>query len=206
MRLTKKIREDVLAAAIKDIFEVRCDSIIKQVNELGDEVYDAQFGKDARQLEALELEHLWLSSRSKTCRFTTKKDNAAHLHTRETGWLGLKIRDSYLHDRLAHRDGCNVELGKTRIFPPFEGGYLRLTKPGHIKRFEALQSEAMALIDEETELVAELDGFLAACKTRQQVIDNWPEGEKYLPVVEKPKQLPIPLVDNVRKAMGVRGV
>lgn len=204
MRLTNKLRSEILADAIRDIFKKKAEAIIARANKLAVAAYDHEFGADVATLGSVKTKHDWTPNRTDATYLKNKDDQRVHLHTREKGriYRPVKSEPSYLERELSLSSGC--ALGKTCIFPPHSGKSVRLLKADHIKRFEKLQADALDLIDQEEKLRSELYGFLYACTTRKELVANWPEGEKYLPSDTKPKKLPIPLVDNVRAAMAAK--
>lgn len=202
MRLTNKLREQVLEDAIRDIFKAKGAGIVTRVNKLAVQVYEHQFGAEAEALQSVKVKYNWLSSCSSTAYLKNSEDRRVHLHTKETGRIYRSTCDKYTFLEDIFRLSGDCQLGKTCIFPPHNGSGVNIQKAAHVKQFEKLQAEALGLLEEERKLLAELRGFLYACSNRKELVANWPEGEKYLPTDTRPKKLPIPLVDNVRKAMG----
>ena len=209
-RLNATVRKEILNHVMRDIFESRVEDLKKKSNQFAEMYYERVFGEEAAAILKLKLSFDWLTNLEVRLKFTVpikgKGSNAkeVHLWTKDDSYGTLHkysartLPEDSLYTEKALQSSQVFVLAKARPLPPRESKLRKLDSRAAII---PLQVEGLALVSEEKKLRGELESFLWACNTYQQVIDTWPEGEKYLPVKALKKKLPIPLVDNVRRAM-----
>jgi hypothetical protein len=205
MKLTNKMRTEILNQAIASIFEKKLEPLLEKSKKLAMAVYQSRFKKDMDALKTLKLSHNWLTNyrHSMQLELQETKDKTISFdlwfNPAKGGYrYSVKGKDSLTQRRLD--DSVAFNLGDA------------LPMPGHTNRIVLtiaeekialpLRDEGCALAAEEVKLRAELTAFLAACKTKAEVLANWPEGEQFLPAEVIPMRLPIPLIDSVRAAQG----
>ena len=205
MRLTNKLRDEILTSAMYDLFRKRVVDIIKQGSELALDAYCEEFGKESELLLAVKLKQNWLSNRKQHIQLYNKHGDRLSLTRRQTGYYDKSYEGAHIVLNPLNINNSGFDIGKTVILPPHSGNSVCLSKKSLINRFQKLQKLSLELIRKEQNMYIELYRFLYACKTSAELLINWPEGKDYLPEPEEKKNLPIPLIDNVRSALAKEG-
>lgn len=206
-RLTQTMREDILRQSMRDIFAERVDALVKRSNEFAERIYKDLYSSDVEAITKLKLANNWFHENRASLSFASAAESAAEVRL-DGGhkWRPLKTCSGDYVARTLNRS-ATFQMTKARPVPntskrpvPNTSNLVKLTRVRDQKTLQKIEDTAAALREENAKLKEELIRFLSACKTNQDVISNWPEGEKYLEA-PRPKHLPIPLVDNVRAAM-----
>lgn len=204
-RLTKEDRKDILRHAMRDIFEERVAALKKSTNLLAKEYYEVHFKHEAKKIEELDLALNWTPKHSIALQFSIDDGIPVSLWSKANSYhLRIEAKNNehlYVVKELYRKYGDPLFcLGSAKLIPMEADSTITVQHRWKAKIIN-MQNKGIKLFQEETKLYEELEGFLFSCKTYKQVEDNWPEGAKYLPKKHRASNLPIPLVDNVRKAM-----
>lgn len=192
MRLSKELKKEIVNDTMKDIFGPRIVALQKRATKLADGVYAHKYGKDAAFINECKLDKKWFPSVHRGVTFG-----------KLLGADSPVRRSSDQYEPLTHRAFCGYnsesQLSVLQVFPPHSNQGLKPVTAAHVRVFDKLRVDCYAIVAEEKALHVELSDFMLAVNTDTALIANWPEGKKYIPVTTK-KHLPIPLLDNVRKA------
>lgn len=186
MKLTKEMREEVIASCVASRFAKRESAYMKARSVLADALYDLSFGYDEKA--AKKLPAIWIGK----------------MHDVEIACEGFESR--WRSDPDDQRPNTKLKLSKARLMP------YSITDQFKVVAGHPLYSDACALVelykldkkDRET-LEHELRTLLYAVTTLEKLKTTWPEGAKFFPVEVKKTLLPVPysLTLSINKLMGL---
>lgn len=191
MRLTNKLREEILTRVLTDILSTDIKEINIDLNALIKTCHAEQYGADIEKMESLKFDHDWFT-RSSTIRLINPNGKMA---------VYIKYCErSIVHQKLYVRHSV-IQGSVIYKFPPQSQSEVEIKTQTMQSKADQLRQRINDLFKKEHRMWNQLHGFLHACKTKKELLANMPEAEKYLPQYEAPKKLPIPLVDDIRKEL-----
>jgi len=198
VKLSNKVRTEILDKAMHSIFEKRIKETLLKLTTLADLIHDHHYGNDLQNLNGVPTSNDWFTNLQNSVVLVVNKSRTC-FHDKNAKYISYGISSKTELNTKKAFSICNIKFSKPRAFPPRADDALTVPKK-FTARVLKIQDTCIKLIQEETELSAELFGFLAACKTTADVRNNWPDADLFLPVLEPIKNLPIPLIDNVLAA------
>jgi len=189
MRLTKKIKEEIVAAVQRTVFQKKFETFVEREKAVGDALFEAQFANGGlalleecpaewfRPSDHLQLERLAGPKGSVYVDLDLPNDICDNLGLRQNrvryyNWIGMS-RERPMPQHLLHSE---VKA---------DDAVLKLSK-----RAAELRTASMNLREE-------LEATLDACTTVAKLRQSWPDVDRFLPdeILNPVKNLPVPVTD-----------
>ena len=157
MRLTKEIKDKIKDDIIFETFKEKKEKIKKLNSELADEVYDYFIIKEYKEY----MEYL-------PDNFFSKSDELYVTFNNESYEYGYR-RTTFL------------KLSEEKKFPYFLSKTSKVICPILNEKFNCIQKEEIKIKKDKEALESKINGLLKSVNTKKQLLEIWPDVEKYLP-------------------------
>lgn len=162
VRLTESMRNSIIVEVISKTFEERVADIGSRSSAAARRAYEFVVTEQQRDLMSkLPKEFFYLRN---SFAVSDGKDN---INVRLYSAEGIRVPAIYQY-----------------------GEFIIQSTHGFWKEFRAIKAEANAIDEEKDVLRRTLHGVLVSCKTTRQLLEVWPDAEKYLQKEEESKLLP----------------
>lgn len=185
-KLTKVIRDQIIAAASKDLFTEERDALNKRGNVLADAVFDKHVATPAQYAAMKKLPNGFFNTTGIVrCRLTETNDPDAYV-----------VR-------------TDLELSQDRLVPAFISNYNSPTfvDPDAYAEFQAIENARGALEQRCGEIISQIGQVVFSANTTKRLLEIWPEGAKFIPAEAAPTSgVPMVLVSGLNAALVAAGV
>ena len=182
MKLTNKIRQEIVDKVISDKFDKSIGKIETEMNKLSLQIYNDNISKKYRDLME-KLPSNYFQNSSSIC--VKGKINIAEL----------------LFGRRSSFGALQLKLPKSKPLPEYLQYSDFTLSPKIEQKLNRLDFEAKNILSKKKSIEQELTIILHSCTTINQLLGIWPEGEKYIEV--KTKNLPSVTSHKLNNLLGL---
>jgi len=173
MRLTVRLKDQILSGVIKDTFKKREENLKQEMRALGDVVLNKVVGKHEDAIK-----------------------NAPDGFYPVAGHIRVRFGESRF-------TVGQIPLSTERRIPySMLNLRTQVDDKGIIKRYETLQKKEARLKKDKDDLKRQVRAMLESCTTLKKLKDLWPEVESYLPAASQPTaNLPAIVAEDLNKTI-----